>query len=482
MRKNTCYVIRLVAILLVISLRALGQVPEVKMVHFGVGNADCTLIVVKDYVKPVRPNQPLKTITILIDTGSISASTGQNALTLWPRIWGRIQREGGNRLDYFVISHLHEDHVGNATGILEQIESQQFPWRRDMVIIDRYAFTDTGIPVTHNGNTVTYKKWLTGKLGSKVPDEVINYDAYYRGHFNGSTYVINVFGSQVTVTLPPQRRQIFFGQDLLRIGRDYELENVQMICVASNGVIGDKEEPTRTANRPPDENDLGFAFVLRFGSFRYFTGSDLGYQSPYTNMEKPLVDQLNADWGRLNGNYPFHVCALKVNHHGSENSTGRDFVRFFNPEVAVFSSSLRRFGKSTKRHPTEEVIGRLRDPGLLPSPVADPIRFLLFTFRLYIPLPRDQGFVVDVDPMGNFRSYQFWQNGGPQDVILDVKREDDGSPFVNDKPPKIYMYKQPYLDSTTPDGPEATYSPAQVTCKRLHNNEHRNLPLPSRTY
>jgi competence protein ComEC len=496
MRKNTCYVIRLVAILLVISLRAVGQeepkIPQVKIIHFGVGSADCTLIIVKDFDNKAT-NKGFHTITALIDTGQANQSQTQttrpNDLTLWSRIWNRMRLERAERLDYFVISHLHEDHVGSATAILQAIEAQQYSWRREMIIIDRYAFRDVGIPVTYNNNTVVYRHWgtgtivtdkTTGRKRASVPEDVINYDAYYRDHFNGTPYMTNIFGPQVRVTTPPQRRPIYFGRDLFRIGRDYELENVQMICVASNGVIGDQERTRRDAdNRPRSENDLSFAFLLRFGSFRYFTGADLGGGGNYTNMERPLADQLAADWRDLNGDYPFHVCALKVNHHGSADSTNDRFVSFFNPQVAVFSADLTRF--SGKRLPTEEAIRQLRRKDLLTVPTGDPLPLLLFTFRLFIHLGGSRGIIVDTDPVTHFLAYRDWENGGLQDVTLHVRRESDLTPLGTDKPPKIYMYKQPYITGTlTPDREEVPYSLDSIECKRLHNNQHRNLPLPSR--
>ena len=50
MRKKTFYAIHVITILLVISLRALGQdgYPRVKIIHYGVGHGDCTLIIVRD--------------------------------------------------------------------------------------------------------------------------------------------------------------------------------------------------------------------------------------------------------------------------------------------------------------------------------------------------------------------------------------------------------------------------------------------------
>ena len=484
MRKKIFYFIHLAAVLLAVSLVAFSQDDDqsVKIIQFGVGNADCTLIVVKDLD---TSNNKRKLFT-LINTAGTSANptttpkststatpSAGNADNLWREIWTRIQMEGGTQLDYLVISHLDADHVGYAAKFLDIIATKHTAWRKNLIIINRLVFDNTS-----KTKASKYKLWLPKDSANEYKKK---YKQYYSKRKNRD----------------PQRRFLFFGQDLFKINQTYDLKNVQMICVASDGMIG-PDQVAKNKGNVVAENDLSFAFVLRFGSFRYFTGGDLGFQgSRYTNMEDPLVKQLETiEWNTLT---PFHVCALKVNHHGSDNSTGNEFVRYFNPALAVFSAGQRTFKTKTtsKIHPTAEAIKQLggNTPG---SGNTTPSRQLLFTFRLRL------GGSNDANPMKNFNKYKSWAlvppNGAPQDVILYVRKEADERP-LNDLPPRIYMSRMwrskaklkseprpksapsPKATEPTPKLPnEFPYDPYFIECDKVDTNKkHKVLILPSLT-
>jgi len=53
------------------------------------------------------------------------------------------------------------------------------------------------------------------------------------------------------------------------------------------------------------------------------------------------------------------IEVLKVPHHGSKYSTSEEFLKKTTPELAVISVGKNSFG-----HPTEEVIGRLKDQAI----------------------------------------------------------------------------------------------------------------------
>jgi hypothetical protein len=294
---------------------------------------------------------------------------------------------------------------------------------------------------------------------------------------------------------------VFFGQDLFKLNTQYTLKNTQMICLASDGVIGDmrKAEPVgaATSTQPRGENDLSFAFLLRFGSFRYYTGGDIDDAPGETTMEQFLLDQLKTDWTKTHmGRTPvpdFHACAIKVNHHGSANGTKAPFVDYFKPKVAVFSSGLQKF--SSDFHPSEQVVKRLATDNKVCGKDTTTKRQQLFTFRIKSVR------TLDANPMDNLQTSNKWKNLGIQDVILYVRKEAGGSP-LNNLPPKIYMFRMFRMKSTykplsptkprpvippgdpTPTMPnEFAYDPTFIICDRKDdctNKQHSVLPLPER--
>jgi beta-lactamase superfamily II metal-dependent hydrolase len=491
MRKKTRYVIQLVAIILVISLRALGQnTPSVKIIHFGATNADCSLIVIKDF-DDKKTNPGFHTVTILIDTGkgnTANAGIG-TAKMLWDQIWYRIRAEDATQLDYLVISHLDSDHVGNASSILGIISapSNNYTWKENLRIIDRLAFNMTA--AYSDPKISEYRLWDIPSTNAKP---VGWYQAEYMAHYGKRT-------DKKKKKFDPQRRLVFYGQDLLKLNTQYTLKNTQMICVASDGVIGDtrKAEPktnSTTGTAPKGENDLSFAFILRFGSFRYYTGGDIDDADGETAMEDYLTKEVDKDWKAIYKSQKFHVCAMKVNHHGTKFGTKPDFVELFDPKIAVFSSGMQQFSKDF--HPSKDAISRLDGAKKICNANPPSNRQQLFTFRIR------SGNKNDANPMEKLTTSDKWKNLGIQDVVLYVKEETDGRP-LNDLPPKIYMFrlwrlKGDYrrltptitrppippgytIPATLPE--EFAYDPGVITCDRVDdctNKKHSVLPLPEK--
>jgi Metallo-beta-lactamase superfamily len=494
MRKKTRIVIQLVAIILVISLRALGQNPSVKIIHFGAGNADCSLIVIKDF-DDKKTNPGFHTVTILIDTGrGNAAKTGMGtAKKLWDQIWARIQSENATQLDYLVISHLDGDHVGNAQSILSMIyaPSNNYTWKENLRIIDRLAFNMTA--AYSDPKISEYRLWDIPKTNAKP---VGWYQSEYMAHYGKRTVKKKKFD--------PQRRLVFYGQDLLKLNTQYTLKNTQMICVASDGVIGDtrRAQPKATSTSgtdPKGENDLSFAFLLRFGSFRYYTGGDTDDNPDETAMEDFLRMQVDGDWrAKYQGSTPipkFHVCAMKVNHHGSKYGTNAPFVDLFDPKIAVFSSGMQKFSEGY--HPSKEAVSRLDGAKKICNANPPSRRQLLFTFRIKSVNKND------ANPMEKLSTSNNWKNIGIQDVVLYVQKEADGRP-LNDLPPKIYMFRlwrlkgdyrrltptiaRPAIPPGDPTPPamlpeEFAYDPTVITCDRVDdctNKKHSVLALPEK--
>jgi competence protein ComEC len=467
--------------LLLLPILAFAQEEEVKIVHFGVGHGDCTLIIVKDYdmTDPAKPR--LQTISTLIDTGE-----QENGEGLWNAVWPYIKNAGGKRLDYLIISHLHKDHVGGAGRLLEYLEAlyqderkrnvpndqREYKWFDELEIIDRLSYDDPSHPL--------YAPW---DARAPVNGFVARYQYYSRLHSNKT---------------PPQ--QVFVGTDIFA---DRKLRNTQMRCVAANGVVAKSRlaPPIRATSptTPKNENDLNFAFLLRVGNFRYFTGGDLTGDPTQTDMETPLIKEMNRAWTTEYKNTgwidkePFHVCALKVGHHGSRRSSNGNFIDYLKPYMAVIEAGHRRYrssGGGTEPLPKKEVIGRFLGAqqldGITWRNAPPPLNYnydignrLFFTYTI----KRSPRARVEREPreelgkqnnLANYlnTTYLTWDLVRRQDIILSVRGKSlSVAADLQDAPvieiSRLRRFKNMRPISTEIPGP-------QLTCAKAH----RNLRLP----
>ena len=93
-----------------------------------------------------------------------------------------------------------------------------------------------------------------------------------------------------------------------------------------------------------DVNEEGLVMELRYGNFRGLFTGDIGEETE----QKLLKTGVFSD-----------VDFLKVAHHGSRYSTGREFLDAVRPEFAVISCS----DSNTYGHPSPETVSRLEESG-----------------------------------------------------------------------------------------------------------------------
>ena len=121
-------------------------------------------------------------------------------------------------------------------------------------------------------------------------------------------------------------------------------EDVEIVCVAVRGDTADEDH--QLALEPAgkdegfDENPGSVALIVRLGEFELYTAGD---QTSGRWKPKPAVEEAVLQSGAIpNGN---DIDVLKVNHHGSDTSTGDHLAREMRPEVAVIST---KYGKKEK--------------------------------------------------------------------------------------------------------------------------------------
>lgn len=338
--------------------------PFLHIYQYGVGHGDCAMICVRD--QKSASDATIQRVCIIIDCGKVSQANMPNLWTTMLEDMKKSFRTPDDptaplEVDYFVVSHMHYDHMANAATLLKKIKPPTgTTYGTNLQVVDRLY-------------TIHSADW---------------YDIFKAPDPDAQTMVDNY----KTATQPTYKhRNIRAGQYLV------ELNKFKMQCVAANGYVIDGNTPTcgmrnvgvTTCGKPRNENDLSFAWVIEFDDFRYFTGGDIaGVNTGEWNLEQRIVDYYKIKKGLAPTNgapYPYHMCAMKVSHHGSVTSSTQEFVNYFQPKVAVFSARKRKFSTTTNEGlPQKTIVDRLRTFPKLPTGTNT-----CDLYYTYIPFPGD---------------------------------------------------------------------------------------------
>jgi hypothetical protein len=190
-------------------------------------------------------------------------------------------------LDYALVTHYHDDHMGALPAVASLIPIRQLFDRGDL-------------PPAPSGPVV---------------------DRYREFR--------HMSGSNAAIIRPGRADQI--------VAHGYP--NVEVRCIAANGVVwtgkGTSSRlafPRNWASLPqelqPSENSFSAALLIRYGGFRYFTGGDLtgvplDNLPAWHDLETPLAHAVGP------------VDVLVLNHHGWLDSTNPFFLRTLQPRVII---------------------------------------------------------------------------------------------------------------------------------------------------
>jgi competence protein ComEC len=133
-----------------------------------------------------------------------------------------------------------------------------------------------------------------------------------------------------------KRRTVNLGETLDLGGSAY------IYCLAKNGRLINGDSVLHNTG----ENYRSLVWVLEYGRFRFYTGGDLvGYNvSGERDVESKVAKIIRP------------VDVIKVNHHGSRNSSNNEFLDSLRPQVAIISQGV---DPTNYDHPHQEVINRL---------------------------------------------------------------------------------------------------------------------------
>ncbi len=249
-------------------------------VHFiNVGQGDATLICFDDGK------------TMLIDCGTDNEDTAQLITTA-------VQDYNGGTLDYLVLTHPDNDHVGNAYRIAQTL-SVNMAFIPDVKSKSLFPSFEKAVATLENKGTVF---------------EISDVYDYVQGE-------------------------------------DYFLAFIYPRLVMGDNVY----DRVNSIEYPTDEqvNDLSSVVYLRYKNVKFlFTGdADNGTESDITDLHTiGLYDYLYPEKVYIDG-----IDFLKVAHHGSSNSSSVEFLELLKPKNAIISVG----GANIYGHPTTQTLKRL---------------------------------------------------------------------------------------------------------------------------
>lgn len=296
--------------------------------QIGRGDGDSALILGED----LNAANNLEPFVVLID----GQRYPRYSQSVWEYVRDTVERRfpGRKTIDFVITSHIHQDHYGGMVHLFERL--READWRINGVV-DQFSLDNSRLDITGESVYECYD--------DVDYNDIKNSKARYYHYVNDNLRRVAV----------QPANNLFFLKGL---------RNISMRCLAANGgSINQAGNPfifLKDAGngkfKVDSENDLSFVWMLSFQGFNYFTGGDIGGGGGvYVDGETPITRYMGA----LFKGRPFHMCALKVSHHGSRHSTNDFFLNNTNPTLAVVPANLRTFSGTAL--PTLETLQKLTD-------------------------------------------------------------------------------------------------------------------------
>lgn len=306
---------------------------DLLILHLNVGQGDSTLI--------LGPETDGRRIAVLMDAGDIPNSGDPDGGAIVAHV---LADYGITQLDYFIASHYDADHIGGLITGRPSLHGTGF------------IFGPNGVPGETGDDDHDGKgDWLDDKMTFPDPEEIGTDDDIPILHFidrgqkdepDTKTYAKY---EAIAQTLG-QRTSIDTQEEV----NSYKIDlggGAVMTCYAADGYVRNREKPVRYVNT---ENERSLCFLISYGGFHYLIGGDtIGRKSGSENakVELAIAEALIAD--------QINIDVYKVNHHGANNGSSKEFLDLIQPEVAIISLG----DNNSHGHPHKETLQRLVDAG-----------------------------------------------------------------------------------------------------------------------
>lgn len=295
------------------------------------GRGDAALIVMPDGT------------TMMIDAGDNEkkGDTQHPDGTKKPGVWQAIymkhfmsQLPDKENLDYAMITHLHNDHIGSPKA----------------QIMGEHGFLLSG--VTQVGELIHFNKFIDrGYPDYDFPSrqKVLNAD---KGFMEDYMKFVNYTVSQGTIAEKFQvgsKKQFTLVHNPKKYAGQFEIRNL-----AANGEVwtGKGTKSVKMYSGDPllfDENMNSCAIRLRYGKFSYYNGGDLsgGNWPIYKSQERDFETPVAKVCGK--------VTVMKANHHGYFDTCNAFFLQTLSPQVIIIDAR-------SENHPVASTMTRICDP------------------------------------------------------------------------------------------------------------------------
>ncbi|MBQ5410257.1 MAG: hypothetical protein IIU20_00615 [Bacteroidales bacterium] len=235
----------------------------------------------------------------------------------------------GGKLDYFMASHYHGDHIG--------------AWRNDWRTTYKWGYNDEGgfvinglpevgmdIPIV---KIIDRGDWTDrvsadyfesgGKLRYQNYTKFVEWSAQKYGTVREAMQVGH--DDQIVMTHDPGKYNGFSIRNIAASGRVWTGTGTQ-----DASLMPSPEEMLKHASSSEwnvGENVYSCAFHLKYGSFDYFAGGDHQYNGRSTyawkDIEAPMAKVMNK------------VEVMKAGHHGTGNTNSKEFLAVLKPDVFI---------------------------------------------------------------------------------------------------------------------------------------------------
>ena len=245
------------------------------------------------------------------------------------------QLPAGKSLDYAMITHFHNDHMGTVKEMLPGTHGyglSGITMVGELIHFDRLV--DRGWP---DYDFPSKEKVLGYNKG--FMEEYIRFARYSEEH-----------GTQMQKFDVGSKKQFVMLHNPRPYAKSFEIRNL-----AANGEVwnGRGTGSHKMYSGDPmlfDENMNSCAIRLRYGKFTYYNGGDLSggnWPQLYKSMERDFETPVSDVCGK--------VTVMKANHHGYLETCNGHFLQALSPQVIIIDAR-------SQNHPVPSTMTRISDP------------------------------------------------------------------------------------------------------------------------